>query len=188
MQAAGAVEDHHVVAFAAPDIHGALGDRDRALAHDDRQAADIGLPGEDFQLLLRGRTIDVERGQEDALLVAGLQPQRDLAGAGGLARALQADHQDGGGRHHGEIEVLGPSQHLDQRVMDDLHHQLAGGDALDHVLADGALTHGSDEVLDHGQGDVGLEQRHADLAQRLGDVSLGQRAAPLQAVEHIPQP
>src|SRR4029077_3680361 len=32
--------------------------------------------------------------------------------------------------------------------------------------------------------DIGLEQRDADLAQRLGDVALGERAAARQALEH----
>ena len=38
-----------------------------------------------------------------------------------------------------------------------------------------------DEALHHRQRDVGLEQRHAHLAQRLGDVLFGDAAAAAQA-------
>ena len=45
-----------------------------------------------------------------------------------------------------------------------------------------------DEVADHRQGDVGLEQGHADLAHRLVDVLLGQHAAAGEPVEYRRQP
>jgi hypothetical protein len=35
---------------------------------------------------------------------------------------------------------------------------------------------------------VGVEQGRADLAQRLGDIGLGQRAAAAQPVEYLGQP
>ena len=59
----------------------------------------------------------------------------------------------------------GPAQGLDQRVMDDLHHHLAGGDALEHALADGLLAHRGEEIAHHRQGDIGLEQGDAHFAQ-----------------------
>ncbi len=40
-----------------------------------------------------------------------------------------------------------------------------------------------DELLDHRQGDVRLEQRHADLPQRVADVLLGEAAAATQAID-----
>ena len=76
------------------------------------------------------------------------------------------------------------AEQLDQAVVDDLDHHLAGRDAPQHLLADRALADPGDEVLDHRQRDVGLEQRDADVAQRRLDVALAQRAAPLEAVEH----
>jgi hypothetical protein len=72
--------------------------------------------------------------------------------------------------------------------MDDLHDHLAGGDALHHLLADGALADLCDEILDHRQRHVGLEQGDADLAHRVGDVALAQGATPLEAVEDAGQP
>src|SRR5713226_8688036 len=47
------------------------------------------------------------------------------------------------------------------------------------------LAHAVDEILDHQQRDVGLEQRDADLAQRRVDVVLGQRAVAAQPVEDV---
>jgi hypothetical protein len=46
-----------------------------------------------------------------------------------------------------------------------------------HLGADGALADLGDEVLHHRQGDVGIQQRQADFAQRLGHVGLAQRPA-----------
>ena len=76
------------------------------------------------------------------------------------------------------------AQRLDHHVVDDLDHLLAGRDRGQHLGADGPLAHLGDEVAHHRQRHVGVQQREADLAQRLGDVGLGQRAAAAQAVEH----
>ncbi len=68
--------------------------------------------------------------------------------------------------------------------MDDLDHLLAGLHRADYFLADGALAHLLDEILDHGQGDIGFQKRHADLAQRGIDVLFRQGTAPGQSVEY----
>ena len=52
-----------------------------------------------------------------------------------------------------------------------------------NLLADHARLDPVDEGLDHGQRHVGLEQRHAHLAQRIADVFLGQPAAATQALD-----
>ena len=113
------------------------------------------------------------------------EAQRQLARGGGLAGALQADHQDGDRRGGVQVERhrAGAAELLDHHVVDDLHHLLAGGDAVQHLLADGALADLGDEVLDHGQRHVGIQQREADLAQGVVHVGLAQRAAAAQAVE-----
>ena len=83
-----------------------------------------------------------------------------------------------------QVDRLAAEQ-LDQVVVHDLDHHLTGRDALQHLLADRALAHRGDEVLDHRQGDVGLEQGDADVAQRRLDVALAQRAAALEPVEDV---
>ena len=179
----GGVEDQHVVAADLGRGHGALGDIERGLAGDDRQRRHAGLFAENLQLLHRGGAVHVERGHQHALLLARLQELAELGRGGGLARALQADHQDRRGRR-AEIEAgVGVAQRFDQRVVDDLDHLLAGRDRADDAFADGARAHAVDEVLDHRQRHIGFEQRDADFAQRLVDVGLRQRAAAAQAVE-----
>ena len=105
---------------------------------------------------------------------AGAAPS--LRAGRGLARALQADHQHDPGRRAGQRQIARlAAEQLDQAVVDDLDHHLAGRDAAQHLLADRALADPGDEVLDHRQRDVGLEQRHPNVAQRALDV--GTRSA-----------
>ena len=52
----------------------------------------------------------------------------------------------------------------------------AGFSALRQLLADAPLADAGDQVLDHLEVDVGLEQGEADLAQDLVDVGLGEAA------------
>ncbi len=51
------------------------------------------------------------------------------------------------------------------------------------LLADDLRLDAVDEGLDDRQRDVRLEQRHADLAQRVGDVFFGQPAAAPEAFD-----
>ena len=186
MQPAGRVQHDHVIALQAADGHGALGDGNRLLAGHDGQGGHTGLLAQDAQLFLRRRTMHVQRGHQHLLLVALGEAARQLAGGGGLARALQADHKD---RHRGggvQVDWFRlRAQHLDQLVMDDLHHHLARRDRAQHFLADGLLAGLGNEILHHRQGDIGLQQRHAHFAHDLLDVALGEGAAPLQSLEHI---
>ena len=74
-----------------------------------------------------------------------------------------------------------------QLVVDDLDDDLAGVDALEHVLADGALLDTRHEVLDDLVVDVRLEQREADLAHGGVDVGLGDPAVAGQLAEDVAQ-
>ncbi len=67
--------------------------------------------------------------------------------------------------------------------MDDLDDLLAGGDRLGDGLPGGLVLHALDEIAGDGKRDVGLQQGDAHLAQRGGDVGLGQRALLGQTVE-----
>ena len=58
------------------------------------------------------------------------------------------------------------AQRLDQLVADDLDHLLGGRKRGQHFFALGLFLDGLDELLDDAEMDVGLEQRHANLAQR----------------------
>ena len=125
-----------------------------------------------------------------ALLLAHAQEAAELGGGGGLAGALEADHEDGGRRAGGGDADLGgrTAQHLDQAVVDDLDHLLAGRDALQHVRADRLLAHVRDEVLDHRERHVRLKQGDPHLAQRGVHIRLAERTAPRQRLEDPAEP
>jgi hypothetical protein len=67
--------------------------------------------------------------------------------------------------------------------VDDLDDLLAGRDRAKHMLADRLLGRPVDELADHRQCDVGLEQGDPDLAHRRADIRLGQSAAAAKTVE-----
>ena len=52
-----------------------------------------------------------------------------------------------------------------------------------NLETDGARLHRVDELTHHRQRDVGLEQRHPHLAQRVGDVIFGEATAAGQTVD-----
>ena len=188
MGAAGGVEDDDVVAAEAGGVAGAARDLDRRLAGDDRQRVDAGLLAQNLELLLRRRAADVERGHQHFQLLAVGKTAGDLRRRRRLARALQADQHQRHRRRCVEIDRLRRrTQHLDQLVVDDLDDHLAGRDRADHVLADGAGAHLVGERAHHVERHVRLDQRAADLAHRLVDVGLRQRAALRQLVEDAAQ-
>jgi hypothetical protein len=137
-----------------------------ASATHDRQGRHAGLLAQHFQLLLRRRTAGIERGHHDlsphrkgaaaaehlgghALRALG-EAIADLGGGGGLARALQADHQDDDRWDGIEVEVGDTAaQHLDQVIVHDLDHHLARRDRADDVGADRLGPHIVDELADH---------------------------------------
>ena len=189
MQAAGGVQHHHVIAAKRGLRLGALRDLHGGLAHHDGQRVDADLLAQDGQLLHRGGAVGVQGRHQHALLLAVLQAQGQFRGRGGLARTLQADHQDGGGRvvdaqRLGGVVAL---QDLDQLVMDDLDDLLAGADRFRDRSAGGLGRDGLDEVARHRQRDVRLQQGHAHLAHGGGDVLLGQGALLGQPVEDAAQ-
>ena len=53
---------------------------------------------------------------------------------------------------------------------DDLHHLLAGGEALHHLFGQRALAHPREEVVGDLDRDVGLEQRGAHVGQGVVDL------------------
>ncbi len=182
---AGGVEDDDVEALAPAGFHGAARDLHGRLAGDDGQRGDLGALAELGELELSGGALGVERGEQHALARAFAQAEADLAGGSGLAGALEADHQDGDRRRC--VQVDGhralAAQLLDHHVVDDLDHLLAGRDRIQHLGRKRALPDLADEVPYNGKGDVGVEQRHADLAEGFAHVGFVQPTAALQAVE-----
>jgi hypothetical protein len=70
--------------------------------------------------------------------------------------------------------------HADQR--------LSRRQAADHLLSQGLRAHRLDEMLDHRERDVGLEQRDAHFAQRLLDVRFGQPRFAADLLDDLGEP
>ena len=129
------------------------------------------LVAELHELVDGGGSVDVG-GDQQRLAALLAQPDRQLGGGGGLARALQADQHDHRAAWRVELELVAlAAEHLDQLVVDDLDDLLAGLNPVEHFGAERLLTHIGHEVLDDLEVDVRLEQGKADLAQ--GDVKVG---------------
>ena len=160
-----------------------------------RRAADLqrGAPGFDHrdpelsaqraELVLGGGAVGVGGGEERMLSLLGVHAGQ-LGRRGGLARALEAHQHDDGGRggSHGQA-MPAAAQELDQLVVDDLDHLLGRRQGFQDVLADRLAPDGVDEGPHDLEVDVGLQEGHADLAQRLLDVVLGEAAPASQPVE-----
>ena len=98
---------------------------------------------------------------------------------------MQTDHHHAGGIA-AEIQAgVGRAEQFHQFVVDDLDDLLAGLDALDDLLADGLGLDALDEIAGDLEIDIRLEQRHAHLAQGIGDVGLGDFAEAAQVFERV---
>ena len=187
--AAGGVEQDDVVAAELAGLDGPLRDLHRRLAGHDRQRIDADLLAEHGELFHGGRAAGIEGGHQGLALHHLGEPLGDFRRGRGFARALQTDHHDGDRRRRIEVDrVGGRPQGLDQLVMDDLDHHLAGRDRLDHLDADGALFELVDEAAHHVEGDVGLQEGAADFARRRIHVGSRQGTPPRQAVENAGKP
>ena len=182
----GGVQEDHVEALQTGRRHRPFGDGRHRLALGYGEGLNVVLLAQQAQLLARRRPVDVKRGHHHFFALALLQAMGQFGGGGGFPAALQADHQDRRRRCRRQIQRrrLG-AQHLDQIVMDDLDHLLAGRDRTQDLLADGPLAHLVDEGFDHVEGDIGFQQGDAHFAQGGVDVALFKGAAPLQPLEHI---
>ncbi|MCY1411232.1 hypothetical protein D9M71_266140 [compost metagenome] len=175
VQATGGIDDDHVDEFEFGFLNSRLRDLDRLLAQVGREEGNADFTGEHFQLLDRRWTINVGGHDHDRLLLALFKEARQLAGGGGLTRTLQTGHQDHRWRRGVERQLfVGRTHHAFELGLDNLHECLARGQAARHLGADRALLDLVDEILDHRQGDVSLEQRHAHFTQGVFDVVFGQ--------------
>ena len=186
-QAPGGVEDDDVADLALGGLDAAADDVDDGGPGRRAVDRDVEALAERLELVGGGRAVRVggdEQGPAAELDdVAG-----ELGGRGRLAGALQADHRDDG---RVARQVEGPvagRQQRDQLVVDDLDDLLAGGQALEDLVADRPLADARDEVLDDLEVDVRLEERETDLAHGGIDVGFADPAAAGQRAEGLAQP
>ena len=97
-EAAGRVDQQHVVVVALGPVERGARDVHRLLIGFRREQFGADLLGHRLQLLDSGGAVDVARNGQHFLLALLAQQLGELAGGGRLTRALQAGHQDHGGR------------------------------------------------------------------------------------------
>ena len=94
--------------------------------------------------------------------------------------------------HHGERLGKAPGQiqfaplraeQADQFVVDYFNDLLARLDAGDDLFAERLFLDATDDLFGDLEVDVGIEQCHANLAQRLGNVALGDLPETAQVLE-----
>ena len=132
---------------------------------------------QDRKLFHRRRAVGVEGGHQHAFAFAFLEAFCEFGGCCGFTGALQTDHEDRcGGVVDLEFAWIGVArQDVLQFVVHDFDDLLAGLNGFGDGLACRLFLDGVDEVARNGQGNVGLEQGHADLAQRCFHVILRER-------------
>ena len=117
-----------------------------------------------------------------------LSQAAELAGERRLARALQAGEHDDGRRLLREPDAARlTTEDGDELLVDDLDDLLGRVQRLADLGAERALAHDVGELLDDRQGDVGVEQRQADVADRLVDVGLREPPLGAEVLEGVGQ-
>ena len=185
VEAAGRVQDHDVVTILRGVLHGRARDSHRVLLVAQGEDGRLDLLPHHLKLLDGARAIDVAGGQQRAPALLA-QQVGELGAVRRLAAALEADQHDHRRRARREVDPgLLAAQDRRQLLVDDLDDHLRGRQAFEHVPADRPLLHPPDEILDDAEVDVGLQQRQADLTQRLSDIRLRQGAFAAEALEDI---
>jgi hypothetical protein len=80
---------------------------------------------------------------------------------------------------------IGRAEQVHEFVVDDFDDLLAGLDALDDFRADGLGFDPFDEIAGDLEIHVGFQQRHADFAQRVGHVGLGDFSEAAQVAKGV---
>ena len=177
-QAAGGVHQQHIKKVPFGVVQRSAGDVDRFLLRAAGEPFGTCLGRHGFELLDGGRAVDVAGDRQHFFLALVYQVLGQLGGGGGLARALQAGHQDHGGRLRRQVDIAHALAHGGgQLTVDDTDQRLARRERAHDFLTQGFFLDACNEVAHHRQRHIGLEQGHAHFAQhvlhiRLGDAGL----------------
>ena len=185
-QTAGGIHQQHVGKLRVGLAHSPARNVERQLGGGRFDEVGTDFTGERAQLFDSGRPIDVGTDHRHLLAMALFQKPRKLADRGRLARPLKTGHQDDHRRFGGQLQgVIRCAHHLHQLLVHDLHECLARIQGGIDLLAERSLLHLLDEVLDDRERHVGLEQRHANFAQRIADVLFGESCFTRETTEGL---
>jgi hypothetical protein len=184
VQPARRVDEQHVVESAPRFVDGSFRDVHRRLVRRSRRDVDPELLAEPRELQHRGGTMHVGADHQRALALARLEPQRKLRRSRRLAGALKPREQHDRRRLRAQVErTHALAHHAHEFLVDHADERLARRQALVDLEPDRSRLDGLREFLDDRKRDVRLEQRHAHLPQRVGDVLFSQPSAAAQAFD-----
>ena len=186
LQPAGRVENERVAVVLPGEIQRLAGDFQNIRFPFERKDGHLDLPAQGFQLLHGRRAVDVRRHQQRLARLL-LQPAGQLGAGGRLARAVQARQHQAARIAAQRQPRVGRAEQLDQFVMDNLDDLLSRLDALHHLLSERLGLDLLDEIARHLEIDIGVQQRHAHLAQGVAGVGLGNLAQPAEVAEGVLQ-
>ena len=144
------------------------------------------LLGERFELADGGGSVHV-CGDEIRSALLLFEHIGHFAAGGGFSRTLEADDHDRDGGFVSEIEgsfFFGTKQ-TDHLVVDDLDELLARSQGFHHLGTNGAFADILDELLNHFEIDIRLEQAHPHIFERVLDVLFVEFALPTQFAKGV---
>ena len=184
LQPPGCVKNQNVAAVGSGKIQSFAGDFLNVRLAALQENRNFNLFAERFQLIHCRRAINV-RCHEQRLATLLLEQPRELAAGGRFAGTVQSDHQNGTWIRIELQRCILRAEQIHEFFVDDFDDLLSGLDALDDFGADGLGFDALDEVAGDLEIHVGFQQRHADFAQGIADVGLGDLAEPAQIAEGI---
>src|SRR2546425_3754244 len=184
LQTAGGVEDERVAVVGPGKVEGCAGDLQNVRFAPLEENGQLEFLTERFELVHRRRAVNVRRHQQRRAALFLQQPGEFAAGSG-FAGTVQANEQRAS-RTAAQVErrVL-RAQQSDQLVVDDFDDLLARLNALNDLLADRLFLDSLDEIAGDLEIDIGVQQRHPDLAQRISHVGLGNLSQSAQVPENV---
>ena len=183
---ASRIQNQNIIGLQFCGLQSAFGNLRWAFAINLVQHANLGLITKHTQLLARGRTRHVKRGQHDLFAVTAAQPQSQFTCSCGFTRTLQTRHQNNGWRVGGNIQWCGiTTKHFNQSVMDNFDHLLIGAHGAHAGNANRLFTHFFGKGLYRRQGDISIKQSQPHFTKRRINIRLAKRASACQPLKDI---
>jgi hypothetical protein len=147
-----------------------------------QEDGDIELTPQCFELIHGGRAMEVG-GDQERLSSLFQEEAGEFAGGGGFTGAVETHHENAG-RIPAELDGgVGRAKEIDHFILNDFDDLLTGLDALNDFLPQSLGFDLFDKIAGNLELDISFEQSHADLAQGVADVGLGDFAQAAQVAE-----
>ncbi len=182
VEAAGGVDEDHVVGGKLCFAHGAAHDFERLVgsgAGPERRAGGARDLGE---LFAGSGAIDVGGDDHRAVAMFG-EPFAHFAGGGGFAGALQADDEPDRRRARAELRFRFAAEQVGELVAHDFYDLLIGRELQQNFLAEGLFADVGDEFVGDAEVYVAIEKRFANFGEAGVEMLVGELALAAQVLE-----